>query len=57
METDMVLIKLNETLLQTWFERDRAHVCLTDLDGNTIIEWWDAEVYEAVEDGFLMKLV
>jgi len=40
--------------LHTWFERDRAHVSLRDAETNqTIIEWWDEEVCEAIEDGFL----
>lgn len=48
----------DDTVLQTWFERDRAHVCLSRKDadgdvGDTIIEWWDEAVAEAVEDGFL----
>lgn len=42
------------TELHTWFERDRAHVELRESSsGNTIIEWWDEEVSEAIEDGFL----
>lgn len=44
--------------IQTWFERDRAHVALyygTEHDANDelIVEWWDEAVREAVEDGFL----
>ena len=44
--------------VDTWFERDRAHVALyfgTKDDGNAdaIVEWWDEAVAEAVEDGFL----
>lgn len=40
--------------LHTWFERDRAHVELRDTTTNkTIVEWWDEEVFEAIEDGFL----
>jgi hypothetical protein len=40
--------------LHTWFERDRAHVELRDADTDeTIIEWWDDDVREAIEDGFL----
>lgn len=40
--------------LHTWFERDRRHVELRDKrTDKTIIEWWDDEVTEAVEDGFL----
>lgn len=42
------------TEIHTWCERDRAHVNLTDIGGqNTIVEWWDDAVNEAVEDGFL----
>lgn len=51
-------LKLEDTIITTWFERDRAHVSLnvrTDDGeaGDTIIEWWDGEVAEALEDGFL----
>jgi hypothetical protein len=47
-----------DTHLQTWFERDRAHVCLSRKDrdgdaGDTIVEWWDEAVGQSVEDGFL----
>ncbi len=38
--------------VDTWFERDRAHVALYDGD-EIIMEWWDEEVWEAVDDGFL----
>jgi hypothetical protein len=42
------------TECSTWFERDRAHVELREAaTGRTIIEWWDEQVSEAVEDGFL----
>ena len=45
---------ISDTRIETWFERDRAHVALIDaLNGETIVEWWDEEVSEAVEDGFL----
>lgn len=44
---------LNNTKLETWFERDRAHVELTTLSGETIVEWWDEAVHQAIEDGFL----
>jgi hypothetical protein len=46
-------IEIGDTKLTTWFERDRAHVCLSDLDNKTIIEWWDGAVEEAIQDGFL----
>ena len=40
--------------ISTWFERDRRHVHLYCGDENTTVyEWWDEEVSEAVEDGFL----
>jgi len=40
--------------VHTWFERDRAHVELRNetLD-QTVIEFWDKDVEQAVEDGFL----
>lgn len=45
---------MNQTELLTWFERDRAHVELRDRRTDaTIVEWWDEEVREAIDDGFL----
>lgn len=42
------------TELHTWFERDRSHVELRNADTDeTIVEWWDEAVGEAIEDGFL----
>jgi len=40
--------------VHTWFERDRAHVELRNetLD-QTVVEFWDEDVEQAVEDGFL----
>lgn len=38
---------------ETWFERDRAYVGLENENGETILEFWDEEVREAIEDGFL----
>lgn len=47
-------ISIGETELHTWFERDRAHVELRlKATDETIIEWWDESVNEAIEDGFL----
>lgn len=52
-------ISLDDTIINTWFERDRAHVALwmKDEDGGQgrelLVEWWDEAVGEAVEDGFL----
>ena len=38
----------------TWFERDRQLVEIRDADTQeTIRAWWDEEVTEAIEDGFL----
>ena len=40
--------------IHTWFERNRAHVELREIDSQeTVIEWWDNAVGEAIEDGFL----
>jgi hypothetical protein len=48
-----VEVGIDDTDLETWFERDRAHVDLRDKDGNTIYEWWDDAVEQAIQDGFL----
>ncbi len=46
--------EITDTEIRTWFERDRQHVDLVNrYTGETIIEWWDEAVTEAVEDGFL----
>jgi hypothetical protein len=43
-----------ETHVETWFERDRAHVALYDSRTQDLIaEWWDEDVTQAIEDGFL----
>jgi hypothetical protein len=48
------VLSIGDTELHTWFERDRQHVELRDKKSErTIVEWWDEEVSEAVEDGFL----
>ena len=44
--------------VQTWFERDRAHVALYygingDANDTLVVEWWDKAVSQAIEDGFL----
>lgn len=47
-------VSINNTKIDTWFERDRSYVGLIDNETeDTIIEWWDEEVQQAVEDGFL----
>lgn len=48
-------VRLDDTELHTWFERDRAHVELSDCrSGETIVEWWDDDVQQAIDDGFLL---
>ena len=45
---------VENTTLHTWFERARTHVELRDAEsGETIVEWWDEDVSQAIEDGFL----
>ncbi|MEN6304971.1 MAG: hypothetical protein ABFD96_19725 [Armatimonadia bacterium] len=45
---------VEEFTLRTWFERDRQHVRLQHTDTQTdVVEWWDGDVTQAVEDGFL----
>jgi hypothetical protein len=47
-------LPIEQTRLETWFERDRQHVALIDSrNDETIVEWWDEAVTEAIEDGFL----
>jgi hypothetical protein len=47
-------VDIDDTELETWFERDRAHVELREKGGGTtIVEWWDDAVQEMAEDGFL----
>jgi len=42
------------TSLQTWFERDRSMVALSDAStGRVVLEAWDEDVDALVEDGFL----
>lgn len=59
MSDDLNNISIDDTVINTWFERDRAHVALwmRDEDGGQgqelLVEWWDEAVGEAVEDGFL----
>ena len=47
-------IGIDATELHSWFERDRAHVELRNTaTQETIVEWWDEAVHEAIEYGFL----
>lgn len=44
----------DNTSLQTWFERDRSLVALSDAStGRVVLEAWDEDVHALVEDGFL----
>jgi len=53
-KSSTIPLPIKQTQLNTWFERDRQHVALLDArNDNTIVEWWDEEVSEAIEDGFL----
>ena len=49
----IVVQGIYDTMIDTWFERDRAHVALHTKDGRTILEFWDDDVDQLVEDGFL----
>jgi hypothetical protein len=43
-----------DTTIRVWQERDRLHIELRDnASGKTLIEWWDDDAREAIEDGFL----
>ena len=45
---------LMDTYLSVWQERDRLHIRLSrKSDDKTLVEWWDDEAREAIEDGFL----
>lgn len=50
-------VSFDETELHVWFERDRQHIDLRykDLDEESILEFWDDEVTQAYEDGFLQS--
>lgn len=55
-----ILENADNFTVDTWFERDRASVILKLKDGITVNEampdlpeWWDEDVAEAIEDGFL----
>ena len=42
----------NNTYCDTWFERDRAMVRLTDTRGQEIVCLFDEQVQEFIDDGF-----
>ena len=41
------------TELATWFERDRQNVELSTCEGKTLLDVWDDDVTQLLEDGFL----
>jgi hypothetical protein len=43
---------IGNTILHTWFERDRANVRLESDLGDKILCLWDSEVEQFIEDGF-----
>ena len=51
-----MVIDIDDTKLNTWFERDRAHVALVDKDTEqvTYVEWWDEDVASMAESGYLV---
>jgi hypothetical protein len=38
-----------------WFERDRASIVVSNINGKTIAEWWDEDVQSMFEDGFFVR--
>jgi len=52
--SNSTVIPIEQTTLETWFERDRAHVGLRNAQTDApILSFWDEDVAELVEDGFL----
>lgn len=44
----------DETRLETWFERDRAHIALEkERTGETILEFWDEDVVDIMDSGLV----
>lgn len=39
--------------VDTWFERDRASIIVSDAEDNEVFEAWDEDVGQLVEDGFI----
>ena len=42
-----------QTIVTTWFERDRAHINLTITNDHHVIvdlDWWDDDAFELVDD-------
>lgn len=42
-----------DCLVETWRERDRLSIVVTDeRTGNDVAEWWDKDVEQLTEDGY-----
>ena len=48
-------IEDHEYVCEVWFERDRAHIVLSTPKGRKVFELWDADVWQALEDGFMPR--
>lgn len=47
-------MQIEDTRIDTWSERDRAMVVLyLKKDDSILLEYWDQDVCDLVEDGFL----
>lgn len=51
-------LAIEDTIIATWHERDRNYLALhlkggDDGHGDTLVEWWDEDYVQAVEDGFI----
>lgn len=47
-------LDIDDTEIETWFERDRGMVMLLNKETEEeIVEWWDEDLQQAIEDGFL----
>lgn len=45
---------IDQTYLSVWGERDRANITLYDrFTEDPIVSWWDEDVYQLFEDGFI----
>ncbi len=42
-----------DLVVSAWFERDRKHLSLSTPQGQCVVDLWDDEIDQLVEDGFL----
>jgi hypothetical protein len=42
-----------DLVVSVWFERDRKHLSLSTPQGHSVVDLWDDEIDQLVEDGFL----